>query len=263
MMGSYAWLKSEEGLSAMAIRHALGTIRWRTISAISRREFALPAAGPTVSFTFDDFPRSALTVGGAILKSCGACGTYYAALGLMNKINDLGQQFCTEDLQTLLRAGHELGSHTLSHISCRSVSLPDFLADARKGKQAVEQITGIRDAHHFSYPYGHATLRAKQRIGASVSSCRGIVPGINESPVDLNLLRANRLYSWSFDLDSIDQLLKANERCRGWLIFYTHDISETPSPFGCKPGEFESAVKLAVTRRARIVPVGKAISSGQ
>jgi peptidoglycan/xylan/chitin deacetylase (PgdA/CDA1 family) len=244
----------------MAIRDVLGAMRWATISTISRREFTLPSSGPIVSFTFDDFPRSALTVGGAILKTCGAYGTYYAALGLMNTINDLGQHFLAEDLQTLVNAGHELGSHTLNHLSCRTVSLPKFQADTTKGKQAVEQITGIRDSHHFSYPYGHATLWAKPRIGTSVSSCRGIVPGINESPVDLNLLRANSLYSRSFDLDSIARLLKANTRCRGWLIFYTHDISENPSPFGCKPNEFESAIKIAVKSGARVVPVGKAIA---
>jgi hypothetical protein len=77
--------------------------------------------------------------------------------------------------------------------------------------------------------------------------------------VDLNLLRANSLYSSSFDLDSIDRLIKENGRRRGWLIFYTHDISEQPSAFGCRPGEFESVVKLAVKTRARIMPVGQAV----
>jgi peptidoglycan/xylan/chitin deacetylase (PgdA/CDA1 family) len=181
----------------------------------------------------------------------------------MDKINDLGQHFSIEDLKSLTMAGHELGSHTLSHTSCRSVPLPEFLADAKKGRQAVERIAGIRNAHHFSYPYGHATLKAKQTVGASVSSCRGIVPGINQSPVDLNLLRANRLYSWSFGLECIDHLLKANEKSRGWLIFYTHDISEKPSPFGCKPGEFERTVKLAIKRSARVVPVGEALTNDQ
>jgi hypothetical protein len=79
-----------------------------------------------------------------------------------------------------------------------------------------------------------------------MSSCRDIAPGINKSPVDLNLLRANSLYRSSFHLDSIDRLLALNEERRGWLIFYTHDISMNPSAFGCKPFELEDVVKLAI-----------------
>ena len=243
----------------MSVRHFLGRLRWGVISGACRRDFRLPEAVPTVSFTFDDFPQSALHVGGTILKSYGACGTFYAAMGLMGQVNALGQQFCAADLQNLLQDGHELGSHTFGHLSCRSASLHGFEADVLKGKQAVEQLTGGDRSHAFSYPFGHVTLRAKKRIGGWFSSCRGIVPGINESPVDFNLLRANSLYSGCLDLESVGRLLEETQRRKGWLIFYTHDISDTPSAFGCKPGQFETVVKIAVKTGVRLLPVGQAI----
>ncbi len=68
--------------------------------------------GPIVSFGFDDFPRSAYTAGGEILKNFGARGTYYVSLGLMNTSNDLGEQFRLDDLHSLVKDGHELASHT-------------------------------------------------------------------------------------------------------------------------------------------------------
>ena len=219
----------------------------------------MPDAEPVVSFTFDDFPKSALHVGGAILKSYGVCGTYYAAMGLMDKVNHLGEHFSACDLKKLIADGHELGSHTFSHLSCREAAIRDIEVDVRKGREAVEQVTGIRDSHQFSYPYGHATLQTKSRIGCMMSSCRGIVPGINKSPVDLNLLRANSLYSQSFDLDSIRRLLAENEKSRGWLIFYTHDVSENPSTYGCTSGELEIVVKLASKTGSKVLPMGQAI----
>ena len=243
----------------MSIRRALGSIRWQTISALRRRPFPLPNAGPTISFTFDDFPRSALHVGGAILASYDARGTYYAAMGLMDKVNHLGEHFSACDLTKLIHDGHELGSHTFNHVSCRSTAVRDFEAEVKKGRDAVEQVTGIRDSQQFSFPYGHVTLRAKPGIGRLVSSCRGTVPGINNSPVDLNLLRANSLYNYSLDLKSIGRLIDENEKSSGWLIFYTHDVSETPSSFGCRPGELESVVKMAVERQLRVLPVGQVI----
>jgi peptidoglycan/xylan/chitin deacetylase (PgdA/CDA1 family) len=231
------------------------------ISTVGRREFRLPDVGPLVSFSFDDFPRSALHVGGAILKSYGISGTYYAAMGLMGTANGMGPQFRTEDLERLLKDGHELGSHTFGHRSCRALPLRDFEAEVIKGKEAVERITGPGRSHHFSYPYGHVTLRAKGRVGARLASCRGIFPGINTSPVDLNLLRANNLYSWSFDLDAIGRLLTQNGKQRGWLIFYTHDISDQPSAFGCTPSQFESVVKLVTRAGGTALPVGKVAGS--
>jgi len=230
------------------------------LETFNRRDFNLPGSGPLVSFTFDDFPQSALHAGGAILKSYGVCGTYYTSMGLMNQANGLGRQFSAEDLTALLRDGHELGSHTFGHLSFRAASLKDFQADAVKGMKAVDSLTGADRPHQFSYPCGHAPFWAKKKIGEHFTTCRGIFPGINQSPVDLNLLRANSLYSYSFDPDLIGRLFEANEKSRGWLIFYTHDISETPSAFGCKPGEFECVVKQAVKKGCAIVPIGQGVT---
>jgi peptidoglycan/xylan/chitin deacetylase (PgdA/CDA1 family) len=41
---------------------------------------------PMISFTFDDFPRSALHVAGRILEDHGIAGTYYVSLGLMGTL---------------------------------------------------------------------------------------------------------------------------------------------------------------------------------
>jgi peptidoglycan/xylan/chitin deacetylase (PgdA/CDA1 family) len=242
----------------MSLRRALGRVRQGIISTVRRREFLLPKHGPLVSFTFDDFPLSSLQVGGTILKSYGMRGTYYAAMGLMGKISaEMGPYFGSCELDGLLRDGHELGSHTFGHVSSRATSLTDFAADVMKGKEAVERVTGARSSHCLSYPYGHATWRAKGLIGARFASCRGIFPGINTSPVDMNLLRANSLYDCSFDIDTIGRLLEENSRHRGWLIFYTHDISDRPSSFGCTPAQFERVVKLAAQSAATVIPVGQ------
>ena len=37
----------------------------------------------------------------------------------------------------------------------------------------------------------------------------------------------------------------------GWLIFYTHDVTPTPSPWGCSPGLFAAA--LAATGGAKVI----------
>src|SRR5882672_2281183 len=66
---------------------------------------------PVISFTFDDFPRSALHEGGAILKRYGVRGTFYVSMGLMGQDWPAGPGFLAQDLQEALGDGHELGCH--------------------------------------------------------------------------------------------------------------------------------------------------------
>jgi peptidoglycan/xylan/chitin deacetylase (PgdA/CDA1 family) len=246
---------------SQAISRLSDAIRRRFLISLRQRPRDLPDRGPIVSFTFDDFPRSALTNGGTILKSYGACGTYYAAMGLIGQTNELGEHFRTDDLARLLADGHELGSHTFSHLSCQSTSFPNFEADAQKGRESVINVTENSATTQFAYPHGHITLRAKGRIGTQMDSCRSTFGGVNVSPVDLNLLLANRLYDFTFDLAVIENLLRVNDRRRGWLIFYTHDVSDTPSRWGCRPSQLEAAVRVAVRMRHKILAVGEALET--
>lgn len=238
------------------IQGIFGGMRQRALSSLQRREYLLPDTGPIVSFTFDDFPRSALDNGGEILKSYGGCGTYYAAVGLMGRINELGELFDKDDIERLLARGHELGSHTFSHMSCRANSLEGFEADTRKGRDAIIKLGGRPELHNFAYPFGHMTVSSKRRIGPQMASSRSVFMGINTSPVDLHMLRAVFLYNGTTDFESMDHLFRLNDRKRGWLIFYTHDVSEKPSQFGCKPKQFERVVRSAIHAGARIVTVG-------
>jgi peptidoglycan/xylan/chitin deacetylase (PgdA/CDA1 family) len=213
-----------------------------------------------ISFSFDDFPRTALTVGGSILQDAGVRGTYYAAPGLMNTSNDLGAQFRREDLLDLLAAGHELGSHTYSHASARTTGLANYGQDVEKGYETLAGTLGLTTSRQFAYPYGDITLRVKSRIGPKMQSCRGIWPGLNGPYVDLNLLRANRLYGNSEQLIPAKALIEENSRKKSWLIFYTHDVQPNPSPYGCTPALLEQTVRTALISGAQIATVAEVIA---
>src|SRR5580658_953356 len=189
----------------------IGVVRRKLLTSIFARRMSLGARGPIISFTFDDFPRTALTVGGPILKAYGSRATYYAAVGLMNGESLLGDQFRREDLDILLRDGHELASHTFSHVSCRSISCSKFREQVDKGRRAIEELTGQKDFGNFAFPYGVVTLNAKRAVGQDVASSRGVWKGLNGPFVDLNLLRANSLYGDNAKFDEVRELILENE----------------------------------------------------
>src|ERR1035438_8289977 len=242
----------------MMLRSGLGDLRRRLLSSLHSRPASLGEPGPVVSFCFDDFPLTAYTGGGAILKRYGARGTYYVAMGLMDTSNHLGDHFRRQDLDSLLTDGHELACHTYSHISCRAVPFRVFEDDFNRGKDAIRKITGCEPAN-FSYPFGHVTLTAKKRVGAQVSSSRGIYAGVNAPMTDLNLLRANGLYGDVNRFAAMDALIVRNQKQRGWLIFYTHDVRPNPSEFGCTPELLEQVVSSVLARGCRINPVDQVV----
>jgi peptidoglycan/xylan/chitin deacetylase (PgdA/CDA1 family) len=243
----------------MSLRSTLGIVRRHTLCSFHRRLVKLETPRPIVSVCFDDFPSSAYTVGGAILRDFGALGTYYVAVGLMDQSNDLGQQFRTRDLYGLVEDGHELANHTFSHVSSRSVSLAAFRRDVQKGQGIIRDM-GLAPSTNFAYPYGEVTLAAKRALGEEMGSCRSIYNGINGPLVDLNLLFANALYGDSSCFAATERLIAQNEERRGWLIFYTHDVSENPSPFGCTPALLESAISCAVRRGLSISTISQVLA---
>ncbi len=247
------------GAKGVSFRAQLGRVRRKMLCSLYRRPVPLGDQGPIVSFTFDDFPRSAYSAGGAILEQFGARGTYYVAGGLMNTSNELGELFVENDLHSLVEKGHELGTQTFRHSSGRSVSLADLQDDVQKGMQAVEDLAGHSSAN-FAYPYGHITLRAKKTLGPRLTSSRSVVPGLNGPEVDLNLLRANRLYGGMENAQEVEDLILENVKQRGWLIFYTHDVRTNPSEYGCTPALLEFAVSLAAKRGCRILAVQETLA---
>ena len=236
-------------------RSVLSAVRRQALCSLYARTVPWGNRGPVVSFGFDDFPRSAYRTGGAILQNLSARGTYYAAPGLMGTCNELGEQFCSDDIHSLLENGHELACHTFSHISSRAVSCSKYADDVDRGRKAMEEVAGVADSGNFAYPFGHVTLNSKRTLGPRMSSSRSIFPGLNGPDVDLNLLRSNSLYGDLDQLDKAKQLILENEKRKSWLIFYTHDVRSEPSPYGCTPSLLESAAAYALERACRILTV--------
>ena len=246
----------------MTVRSLVGDLRRKVLCAMHTRPVPVESRIPVVSFCFDDFPRTAYTAGGNILNCYGARGTYYAALGLINTKNELGDQMRHADIDSLLADGHELGSHTFFHSSCRRIPFDAFEKDVHDGEDAIRSITGCTEPS-FAYPFGHVTIASKRRLGAKLSSSRGIFGGINGPQADLNLLLANSLYGELSNFTAAESLLIANEKARGWLIFYTHDVRKAPSAFGCSPALLDRVVTSAIDKGFRIAPVGEVVAERQ
>jgi len=245
-----------------AVSQVVTRARSRYQRAVARnsyqRPFAINPLTPIISFTFDDFPRSALLTGGAILQSFGLAGTYYASLGLMGKQTATGTMFLAEDLKSVVEQGHELGCHTFGHCHAWDTEPRVFEDAIIENQQALKNLIPGASFKTLSYPISVPRARTKRRASKYFACCRCGGQTFNIGKTDLNYLSAYFLEQSRDNPEAIKRLIDQNCRAGGWLIFATHDICKDPTRWGCTPDLFEAIVRYSVNSGARILPVFQA-----
>jgi hypothetical protein len=134
-----------------------------------------------------------------------------------------------------------------------------ILAEVRNNAAALASLIEGFVPTNFAYPYGCVSIMAKRVLRFRFSSCRGVDRGINYGTVDLADLLAVPLYAADFDGADMRRLIDRACSLAGWLIFFTHDVTGAPSPFGCKPEQLESVLAYAA-ERSTILPVRDVIA---
>ena len=225
-----------------------------------RKPISINLENPLISFTFDDFPRSALLAGGAILAANRIAGTYYTALGLLGTQGPSGPLFVLNDLLSLLAQGHELGSHTYSHCHSWETDTSAFERSVVENGDALRKLIPGEEFKSFSYPISEPRPLTKRNIARHFLCCRGGGQTFNAGTADLNRLAGYFLEKSRDNLQAVRDVIEENRQARGWLIFATHDVAENPSPYGCTPRFFEDVVESAINSGASILPVAEALS---
>ena len=238
---------------------AHGYYQRKAAAWLSRRPMALKSEKALISFSFDDFPRSALYTGGEILNRFGAAGTYYACLGMMGTTTATGKQFVPEDVDVLLSHGHELGCHTYSHCHSWDTDPQTFEEAVMENQQMLHRLVPDSAFKTFSYPISPPRPQTKVRMAKHFAGCRGGGQTLNQHIIDLNHLRAFFLEKSSTNLQAVKDLIDYNRQERGWLIFATHDVDEKPTPYGVIPEFFETVVRYAVDSGTCILTVADAL----
>ncbi|MFK0686338.1 polysaccharide deacetylase family protein [Ochrobactrum sp. BD67] len=250
------------------LERARSRLEWyvtRLNDSISRRfplrPCCLPENERIITFTFDDVPDTAQCTGAAILEKYGVRGTFYIAGNLVGTKETKRNLITQEGCRKLVERGHELGCHTYSHLNVPYVSAQEIAADLDRNTAYLDAFEPDRiEPRSFAYPYCASSVMSRRLFADRFATCRGGGNRINRGMIDLAFLQAveirqpddgaARQTRWIDDLS-------ANP---GWLVFYTHDISDTPTEFGCRPETFERLVSHAAKSGAAVLSVREALA---
>lgn len=207
------------------------------------------------SITFDDIPVSAAMVGAAILDEAGVAGTFYVSGGKISQTHAGLAQASIEQVAALHERGHEIGCHTFSHFDASAIPAADFIGDIRRNLDYFAKTIPGALLRNFAYPYGAWTVTTKIRSSRMFQTCRGITPGLNCEVADLADLRSVIITDIHFNEQDVLDWVAAAKAANAWLIFFTHDVSDTPSEWGCRPAQLRFVVETLKEASVEIVTV--------
>ncbi len=237
-----------------AMEGLIDRISNRLIWKMARRTRTVATDVPIVSFTFDDVPDTALTNGASILEKHDAAGTFYIAGGLEGLVEPDRRLISRDGCLELFRRGHEIGSHTFTHHRLRSYG-KSLSADLERNSEYLREAGITRPASNFAFPYNAAWPLARRELARRYRTCRGAGEAINRGPVDPLMLQSVEIRQPEDHVRGLTTWIDDALKNPGWLIFFTHDIAETPTPYGCTPGAFEHLVGYARKRGCSILTV--------
>jgi len=199
-------------------------------TSFARADREISSTTPTLCVTFDDVPASACRLGAQIVEQSGGRATFYASGGLDAAEQGDGDFHTVEDLQRLHAAGHEIGSHGFAHMRYPEQTEATQRRDIALNQSYFEQ-AGIPKPVHFAYPFGAVNIRAKRVCGEHFQTCRGIQEGMMQYKADTAWLHSYPLHASKWSAPKVTQILNTLHDDGGWVIFYAHGLSDTPSPF--------------------------------
>lgn len=231
----------------------------RLIRATPRDAICVPEGEPIVSFTFDDVPDTALHAGASILEAHGGRGTFYIAGGLAGRVEPGRRLIDAQGCRELAARGHEIGCHTFGHADLRHLSRRDLAADLARNARYLDALDPPRGRRNFAFPYNSGSLGKRRQLATRFRTCRAGGEAINRGETDPAFLRAVEIRQPETHARGLTRWIDALAAEPGWLIFFTHDIAPSPTPYGCTPETFEALVAHTRARGCHILSVDAAL----
>lgn len=232
--------------------------RWRGEMAIraARAPARLRLERPIVSISFDDFLCTSADAGAAVLEAAGVRGTFYANGGTIGGQGELGPVASEARLREVSAAGHEIGCHTFSHADLYHLRGAALGSELDRNAAWLAEHLG-RPPISFAYPYGHAPMPAKRAAAQRYRIARSVMPGINLGEFDRAYVRAVPLETVREDREVLARYIQEAARLSAWLVFYTHDVQNDPTPYGVTLEDLDWVVRASLAAGCEVRPLGE------
>ncbi|QQR52312.1 polysaccharide deacetylase family protein [bacterium] len=213
-----------------------------------------------VTVTLDDGWTDQYTNGLPILQKYAMPVTFYILSGSLTNQPDY---MTGTQVRALATAGHEIGSHTVTHPHMPTLSANQLTAELANSQTTLQNLIG-KSVPNFAYPYGEYTA-ATQTVAANYyQSQRSVETGYNSKDAYNNrALKVQNITNLTTQAE-IQAWINQAKANKTWLILVYHQITNTPDPvdptYATKPTDFDAAMAKVKASGLGIVTIGQGLA---
>ena len=182
-----------------------------------------------ITITFDDGweenPNTALPV----MQQYGFKSTQYYATTYIKDTPWQPHPWPKQQIQKFIDAGHEIGSHSITHPFLTMVTEQKLKEELADSKQYLENYLGVT-VRHFATPYGVYNTFVKDKIMEYYETHRTVDAGYNSKDnLDCSQLK-NMCVLLTTTIGEFEEWVKKAKEENLWLILLYHQVGGTSVP---------------------------------
>ncbi len=208
---------------------------------------------PRLSLTFDDGWEENVSTVLPLLNQYGFTSTQYYT---SQYISDTGD---TSGVLAFQNAGHEVGSHTVTHPNLSTITLAQVVSELTQSKQVLETATG-RPVVNFASPYGGYNTQVVNEIKKLYRSHRTVDEGYNSKDnFDAYHLKVQNMLVETTPQQVAAWIAQA-QKDNTWLILVFHKVDSTNlEAFDTPLSAFEQDLTIIANSGISVVSVNQAL----
>ncbi|PIQ26705.1 hypothetical protein COW36_00895 [bacterium (Candidatus Blackallbacteria) CG17_big_fil_post_rev_8_21_14_2_50_48_46] len=187
---------------------------------------AQPLKRPLISISFDDIWATSAQEGKAELEKRGMKGSYYVVPRFAE--NTKGVYADTAAIKSLYTAGHEIGTHSFSHVLMTSLKENDIINELRYSTDWLRK-KGM-EPQGIGYPYGDFNEKVETETQRFLSYARTSLAGLNDRSANRYRLRIFPITK-STTTAELKSWVDAAKESNSWLILLFHDLKDGEGDF--------------------------------
>lgn len=218
------------GAFSVAIYHLLSRAGTLTTDNYDINEYLpVPFSRALLTLTFDDGWEENVTTTLPLMQQYGyKSNQFYATTFIQN--SELGEAEAITRINKFIEAGHEVGSHTITHPDLTTLTAEESLRELVDSKAYLKsKFTGIND--YFATPYGAYNALVKSQIMANYTLHRTVDVGYNSKDnFDVTRLKVQNVLKTTTAADVARWVQQAQEEGT-WLILVLHRVAPNPGDY--------------------------------
>jgi len=210
---------------------------------------------PIVSLTFDDGWEDNYTSVLPVLGQYGFKSTqFYATTYIQSQTDQIYK------IKAFADAGHETGSHTITHPHLPTLPINQIDNELSESKTYLEGIVGAGKINSFATPYGEYNSMLIDEIKKFYTSHRSTDEGYNaKDNFNVYNIRVQNMTNTT-TLAQYNEWINKAKQDKTWLVIVYHRIGANPTQFESTEANFNAQMSALSQSGLTVLPIGDALS---